>query len=147
MREREGKTPFLILGAWSAIDISMRFPRCARIYLPTRWPRPNTCWRGSNRRRKREQQGARNDGMTRDEGARRRTKGRRTTPRHCGGSLTPVASLFGDFAIAAGMYTYLTTWPNPATCSTIENDRFPSASDRSTAVTEASNRKTGAERR
>lgn len=45
------------------------------------------------------------------------------------------------------MYTYLTTWPNPATCSTIENDRFPSAGDRSAAVTEASNRKSGALRR
>lgn len=41
------------------------------------------------------------------------------------------------------MYTYLTTRPNPATCSTIENDRFPSAGDRSAVVTEASNRNWG----
>ena len=31
-----------------------------------------------------------------------------------GYSLTPVVSLFGDLAIAAGTYTYFTTRPNPA---------------------------------
>lgn len=127
-----------------------------RIYLSTHgWPesvggrekeRSNTCWRADRINAKKGAVRAARRWRGKRRAMRRRERERERTSVHVSrGTLVKSGSqpLWRLRDCGSYAYTYLTTRPNPATCSTIENDRFPSADHRWAVVTETSNREWG----
>lgn len=89
--------------------------------------------RGSNKREKGSSKSGASSTREEEGDAKKREREREGTSVHVSrGTLVKSGSqpLWRLRDCGSYAYTYLTTRPNPATCSTIENDRFPSADHR-----------------